>query len=378
MLHSGTAVSKGASLSLRGLEKAYGGVAALNGIDLEVRAGEFMTFLGPSGSGKTSVLNTISGFLSPDKGTVEIGDKQVNRTPPHKRELGIVFQNYALFPHMTVYKNLEFPLKQRRIPKVERARLIAAALESVRLTGFEKRFPGQLSGGQQQRVAFARAIVYRPPVLLMDEPLGALDRKLRDWLQLEIKRIHRELGGTFIYVTHDQEEALTLSDRIAVFRDGNIEQIGTPEELYETPATLFVGSFVGESTIMHGSVESVGGAFVNISGEWGTVRALDSGADLSAGAALLVRPEKARLYRVEDAPPYSDHANQLSVQVSERVYLGGSIRFKIALRDGTDGLLRMQASDAPDLGPGDSAVMTWELEDGVVLPDDPNINRTTT
>ncbi|MGX6447113.1 ABC transporter ATP-binding protein, partial [Patulibacter sp. S7RM1-6] len=279
--------SGGASIALRGLTKHYGDAVAVDGIDLEARPGEFLTFLGPSGSGKTTTLNMIAGFVDITAGELRIDDRPVQALPPHKRDIGMVFQHYALFPHMTVAENVAYPLKQRKVEKGERARLVAAALAKVGLEGFGDRRPSALSGGQQQRVALARAIVYSPRVLLMDEPLGALDRKLRDQLRLEIKRIHGELGTTFVYVTHDQEEALALSDRIAVFNHGRVEQVGTAEELYEAPRTLFCAQFLGESTVLRGDARADGEASV-VTVQGHAVRA-ERGVRVAGPAAVVVR-----------------------------------------------------------------------------------------
>jgi putative spermidine/putrescine transport system ATP-binding protein len=237
-------------IRLSGLYKAYGEVAAVDGVDLEVAEHEFFTLLGPSGSGKTTTLRLIAGFEEPDAGTVELGDTDVTGLPPYARDVNTVFQDYALFPHMTVGENVEYGLRIKRVAREERRRRAAEALELVQLSGYDKRKPGQLSGGQRQRVALARAIVNRPRVLLLDEPLGALDLKLRQEMQTELKRIQREVGITFVYVTHDQEEALTMSDRLAVFNAGRIEQVGAPAEVYERPATEFIAGFVGVSNVL--------------------------------------------------------------------------------------------------------------------------------
>ncbi|TIW31177.1 MAG: ATP-binding cassette domain-containing protein, partial [Mesorhizobium sp.] len=229
--------SKGAAIDLESISKAYGGFKALDGVSLRIEPGEFMTLLGPSGSGKTTTLNVIAGFTDVTSGKLLVGDKSVVGVPAHKRNIGVVFQHYALFPHMTVGRNVAYPLTLRGVGQDERKARVTRALDMVKMGDFAHRYPSELSGGQQQRVALARAIVFDPPLLLMDEPLGALDKKLREWLQLEIKRIHRELGTTFVYVTHDQEEALVLSDRIAVFNRGQIEQVGTGRQLYDEPAT---------------------------------------------------------------------------------------------------------------------------------------------
>jgi putative spermidine/putrescine transport system ATP-binding protein len=237
-------------ISVRGLTKRYGDVVAVDGVDLDIAAGEFFTMLGPSGSGKTTTLRMIAGFEMPDEGTIELAGEDVSRLPPYDRPVNTVFQDYALFPHMTVQENVEYGLMVRKVKKGERRGRAAEALAMVRLAGFGERKPAQLSGGQRQRVALARAIVNRPRVLLLDEPLGALDLKLRQEMQIELKSIQREVGITFVYVTHDQEEALTMSDRLAVFSQGRIEQIGPPAEVYEHPQSEFIAGFVGVSNVI--------------------------------------------------------------------------------------------------------------------------------
>ena len=237
-------------ISLRGLRKSYGDVTAVDGIDLDVARGEFFTMLGPSGSGKTTTLRMIAGFERPDEGAIELDGRDVASLPPYDRPVNTVFQDYALFPHMTVHQNVEYGLRVKRVPKAERATRVGEALEMVRLGGYGARKPSQLSGGQRQRVALARAIVNRPKVLLLDEPLGALDLKLRQEMQIELKRIQQEVGITFVYVTHDQEEALTMSDRLAVFNGGRIEQVGSPAEVYEHPQSEFIAGFVGVSNVV--------------------------------------------------------------------------------------------------------------------------------
>jgi putative spermidine/putrescine transport system ATP-binding protein len=239
-----------ADIRLRGLEKRYGGVAAVDGIDLDVLRGEFFTLLGPSGSGKTTTLRMIAGFERPDRGTIELGGTDVSDRPPFERDVNTVFQDYALFPHLSVADNVAYGLRVRKVPRAERLRRTDEALEMVRLPSLGGRRPAQLSGGQRQRVALARAIVNRPQVLLLDEPLGALDLKLRQEMQVELKRIQQEVGITFVYVTHDQEEALTMSDRLAVFNHGRIEQVGAPAEVYERPGSEFIAGFVGVSNLL--------------------------------------------------------------------------------------------------------------------------------
>ena len=246
------------ALVLRGLHKAFGDAVAVDGVELEVRRGEFLTLLGPSGSGKTTTLRMVAGFTTPSGGSIEIDGRDMTRVPPHRRDVGMVFQNYALFPHMTAAQNIAFPLQMRRQPRQEIDKRVASALGLVKLDKFGDRYPRQLSGGQQQRIALARAVVFEPRLLLMDEPLGALDRKLREALQLEILHVSRQLEATVLYVTHDQEEALVMSDRIAIFSAGRIEQLGSGEDLYERPASLFVADFIGESNILRGRYDADG------------------------------------------------------------------------------------------------------------------------
>lgn len=240
-------MSTTAIVSIRGLTRSFGEVKAVTGVDLDIFEGEFITLLGPSGSGKTTVLRMIAGFEKPDSGTILLGGKDVSQLPPYERDVNTVFQDYALFPHMDVISNIEYGLRVKGVEKAERRTRAMEALEQVRLQGYENRKPAQLSGGQRQRVALARALVNRPSVLLLDEPLGALDLKLREQMQIELKELQREVGITFIFVTHDQEEALTMSDRIAVFNNGKIEQLGTPREIYENPQSAFVSEFVGQT-----------------------------------------------------------------------------------------------------------------------------------
>src|SRR5436305_2829642 len=242
------------AVSLRGVRKTYGEVDAVAGVDLDVADGEFFTLLGPSGSGKTTTLRMIAGFEMPTEGVVLLHGNDVSRLPPYARDVNTVFQDYALFPHMSVGENVAYGLMVKRVKKAERRERAAEALRMVRLEGFEKRKPSQLSGGQRQRVALARALVNRPRVLLLDEPLGALDLKLREEMQIELKAIQQEVGITFIYVTHDQEEALTMSDRLAVFNQGKIQQVGSPAEVYESPRTAFVAGFVGTSNLLSGDL----------------------------------------------------------------------------------------------------------------------------
>ncbi len=292
--------SAAADIDIRivGVRKRYGEVAAVDGVDLDVARGEFFTMLGPSGSGKTTTLRMIAGFERPDEGRIELGGTDVSRRPPFDRPVNTVFQSYALFPHMTVQQNVEYGLRVRKVAKSERRAKASEALARVRLEGYGARKPGQLSGGQRQRVALARAIVNTPRALLLDEPLGALDLKLRQELQIELKQLQQELGMTFVYVTHDQEEALTMSDRIAVFNNGRIEQVGSPAEMYEHPWTTFVAGFIGTSNILE-----------------------------RGGRTFTVRPEKIRLLPFEagEGEPGTVRAT---------AYLGPSTKFVVALDEG--------------------------------------------
>ncbi|MFH9347988.1 ABC transporter ATP-binding protein [Kitasatospora sp. NPDC017646] len=300
------------AVRLEGLAKTFDGhVRAVDGVDLEIGEGEFFAMLGPSGSGKTTVLRMIAGFERPTAGRILLGGADVTGLPPFDRDVNTVFQDYALFPHMTVERNVGYGLMVRRVPKAERAQRVRAALAMVRLDGFERRRPAQLSGGQRQRVALARALVNRPKVLLLDEPLGALDLKLRHEMQAELKRIQREVGITFVFVTHDQDEALTMSDRVAVFNAGRIEQVGSPAEVYEHPATAFVAGFVGTSNLLDGEVAE------QVVGEAGL---------------FSVRPERIRIAHPDD--PAGPDELSVTGRVAEVVYAGGHTRFLVDLEAG--------------------------------------------
>jgi putative spermidine/putrescine transport system ATP-binding protein len=291
------------AVRLAGVRRVYGQLAAVAGVDLEVAEGEFFTMLGPSGSGKTTLLRLIAGFERPDAGSVELAGVDVTREPPYARNVNTVFQDYALFPHMDVLENVEYGLRVARVAKAERRRRAEAALDMVRLSGLGARKPVQLSGGQRQRVALARAIVNEPEVLLLDEPLGALDAKLRQEMQFELKRIQREVGISFIYVTHDQEEALTMSDRLAVFNQGRIEQLGTPVEVYEQPASDFVAGFIGVSNLLE-----------------------------RGGRHFTIRPEKIHLLADGETAPDGSHVER--GRIEEVVYLGMLTRYQVALEAG--------------------------------------------
>ena len=319
------------AIRVRGLRKDYGGVVALAGVDLEIQRGEFFTLLGPSGSGKTTLLRLIAGFERPEGGTIELGGREISKVPPYARNVNTVFQDYALFPHMTVAENIQYGLKVRHVAKAERSRRADRALEMVRLSGLGARKPAQLSGGQRQRVALARAIVNEPQVLLLDEPLGALDLKLRQEMQLELLRVQREVGITFIYVTHDQEEALTMSDRIAVLNHGSIEQVGEPIAVYERPQTAFVAGFIGVSNLIE-----------------------------RGGRRITVRPEKIHMLTDDQwGPP---DTNIEAGRIRDVVYAGVLTRYIVDLDAGGELVVARQNTEAPVLSadaPGTRVRLAW-------------------
>ena len=286
---------KGGAIRLEGLVKSFAGVPAVTGIDLDIPAGQFYSLLGPSGCGKTTTLRMIAGFEKPDSGRIELDGRDVASDPPHKRPVNTVFQTYALFPFMTVWDNVAFGLKYQKTSRDDTKRRVGEALELVRMSDFSKRRPAQLSGGQQQRVALARALVLRPRVLLLDEPLGALDAKLRKQLQLELRAVQREVGITFVYVTHDQEEALTMSDQIAVLAEGRVEQVGPPQEIYSAPATTFVAGFMGAANIFDADVLEAGGGSVVCSALDTRLGAAVDAAAVPGAAAIVIRPERITL-----------------------------------------------------------------------------------
>jgi putative spermidine/putrescine transport system ATP-binding protein len=350
-------------LRLTGVRKHYGSLVAVDALDLGLRAGEFLTFLGPSGSGKTTTLMMVAGLQQPDAGSISLKGASVAELPPYRRDIGMVFQHYALFPHMTVRRNVAFPLEMRGMGKAEIGRLVDQALRLVGLPELGDRLPKQLSGGQQQRVALARAMVYRPALLLMDEPLGALDRKLREQLQLEIKRVHRESGISVLYVTHDQEEALTMSDRIAVFNHGRIEQIGRPEELYDTPATRFVAGFIGDTNFLSGRVLGSSDGICEIETAAGRVQTT-AGEGLVAGgrASVAVRPERVILSSSKDDGP------GLRGNVSDVIYLGNARKYVVRLSDGNECFVLRQASAPAPETVGQTVLLSWETKHAVAFP----------
>ena len=321
-----------ADLLIEGVARRFGEVVALDHVSLQVAQGELLTILGPSGSGKTTLLKVVAGFETPDAGRVTVGGADITSLPPAKRDIGMVFQNYALFPHLSVAANVAFPLEMRNVAKPEIERRVAEALAMVELKGYEARLPRQLSGGQQQRVALARAIVFNPRLLLLDEPFGALDRKLRETMQLEVRRLQRRLGLTTIFITHDQEEALVLSDRIAVMSKGTIQQIATTTEIYERPANDFVADFVGESNIFHGTMSAPG----TVALDCGRVLQVRSDKPAGTKVGVLMRPERF-------AP---SGANPFSGEVIESVYLGTSFKLRLACDGGLELLVRQPARGA--------------------------------
>ena len=348
---------------LERVSKLFGDVAAVDDLSLDIDEGEFFSLLGPSGCGKTTTLRMIGGFEDPSRGTVYLGGRDVTDDPPYKRDVNTVFQSYALFPHLNVYENVAFGLRRRKVTKEDVERRVNEAMRLVDLIGFETRRPPQMSGGQQQRVALARALVNSPKVLLLDEPLGALDLKLRKKMQLELKRIQQEVGITFIYVTHDQEEAMTMSDRLAVMRHGRMEQLGQPEFVYENPATEFVAGFLGASNLLEGEVkESTNGHSTVLLASGGTVTVPDSRIPSDAGPRVKVgvRPEKVAIARGTVA---SNGENRIEGTVAMQTYIGVSYQYKVATHDGTVLTVYVQnlgAEEAPRQG--EAVTLTWNPE----------------
>jgi putative spermidine/putrescine transport system ATP-binding protein len=355
------------------LRKVYDESVAVDGVSFSLAEGEFLTLLGPSGSGKTTTLQMISGLTFPTSGDILLEGKPLNPLPPYKRNIGVVFQNYALFPHMTVARNIAFPLEARSVSSLEIKRRVKEMLEIVGLPGYEERYPAQLSGGQQQRVALARAMVFRPRLLLMDEPLGALDKKLREQIQLEIVRLHQEFGMTIIYVTHDQEEALVMSDRVAVFNNGRIEQLSTPADIYENPSTLFIADFIGDSNIIPVSVVAREGASYVVQGS-STMRGRAT-AELSNGqkAVMVVRPERVHIGAAQSAD--EPGMNSIAGRVKSVIYLGKSRKYIIAADSGQEIIALEQCVEGqamPVMGEGTAVVARWKAQEGMVLPEAPD------
>ncbi len=360
--------SSGAAVVLERVRKSFGPVTAVDDVSFTIEPGEFITLLGPSGSGKTTTLMMIAGFDHPTAGEIYIDGAPLVGVPPYRRGIGMVFQSYALFPHMTVAENVGFALKQRGTGKSEIANRVAETLEIVRLSGYEGRYPGQLSGGQQQRVALARAIIFHPRVLLMDEPLSALDKQLREELQLEMKRLHHQLGITFIYVTHDQREALIMSDRVAVMNHGRIEQLGSPSDLYDRPANRFVAGFIGESNFLEGEVAGVEGreTAVRIT-SMRLIATANRPAQIGAPVTIAVRPEKIG-FRDPRAPALDARLNALDAVVRDVTFVGEMHRYVLEIAPGITLVAKQQHRfHVPAYAPGERVTVEWHIEDTLVV-----------
>jgi putative spermidine/putrescine transport system ATP-binding protein len=353
-------------LAVRSISKSYGTVQALADVSLEVAEGEFLTLLGPSGSGKTTLLMIVAGLHQQTSGEIWIDGRPASNLPPRAREIGVVFQNYALFPHLTVFENIAFPLQMRRCQRSEIEQRVADVLSVVELSHAAGRLPRELSGGQQQRVALARATVYRPPLVLMDEPLGALDRRLREQMQLEIRRLHKALKTTVLYVTHDQEEAMSMSDRVCLMHAGRIEQLGPPEALYFRPETAFAANFLGESNVLQGSIRSMNSHRMELmlpSGELVSIAHSEKVKPGQINVQFLLRPESIRLLSAGESAP-----NTIEGEVTEVVFGGNSYKVFVALRSGGTVVLRVAAGrSSPSHEIGTNVALTWLATDAVVL-----------
>lgn len=346
-------------LELQSIAKRFGETDVLNGVSIAIGRGEFITLLGPSGCGKTTTLRIIAGLETPDEGRVLLNGKDVTAAEPNQRDVNTVFQNYALFPHMTVAANIGYSLRLKKKPKAEIKKAVEDALALVQLTGYGKRMPAELSGGQRQRVAIARAVVNRPSVLLLDEPLGALDLQLRRQMQLELKALQKRLGITFIYITHDQEEALNMSDRIAVMRDGRFEQVGTPAEVYDSPRTSYVARFVGTANVLSGTVRAVENGVLSAECAGGCAGALCRGYSFSSGApvTLAVRSEHVEFTK-------DPNACGIPAVVQEKTFAGGMLRIALTLADGA-ALVASRHGINLDVQPGEAVRVTWRPENAV-------------
>ncbi len=355
-----TTASEALPITIRNVTKAYGDIFALNDVSLDVRSGEFLTLLGPSGSGKTTLLMVLAGFTRPDRGSLKFGEDEVIRKPPHLRDVGMVFQNYALFPHMTVAGNVGYPLRLRGVPKAEAAERIERALDTVQLGGYGARRIDQLSGGQKQRVALARAIVFEPRILLMDEPLSALDKKLRDRMQIELRHLHDKIGMTTVYVTHDQREALTMSDRIAVINFGKVMQLDNPVGIYEKPANRFVADFIGESTFLPVTRDS--GKLLYA----GTPLTVSEAVPDTESLFLLLRPERVRILD----QPAGEGINTFQAKVQDVVYQGDSFVLYAQLADGIEVSMRgvVRGNTVAKLpATGDTVTLGVHADDTVII-----------
>lgn len=352
-------------VSLRNLNKYYGDFAAVDDISLDIKDGEFLTFLGSSGSGKSTTLSMLAGFETPSSGEIQVNGQSLVNVPPHKRDIGMVFQRYSLFPHLSVRENIAFPLSIRKLAPAERERRVDAMLKLVQLEQFAHRRPSQLSGGQQQRVAIARALVYEPRILLMDEPLGALDKKLREDLQDELRQLHRRLGITIIYVTHDQEEAMRLSQRIAIFSHGKIVGLGSGFDLYQNPPNAFVASFLGNSNFL--KLKAQGNAVASFEGQSLSIR-LTAGLQTDQDVLLMVRPEKALALSVEQAAqePLAAGWNEVSAKVVEVLFLGESQTCSVVTSGGTSMTVKALSAAGMPLKAGDPVRVRWATADACV------------
>ena len=346
-----------------GVQKTYDGEhLVVKNLDLDIKRGEFVTLLGPSGSGKTTTLMMLAGFEVPTQGEIMLDGRPIKNVPPHKRDIGMVFQNYALFPHMTVEENLAFPLSVRKVPKSELKERVARALAMIKLENLAQRRPGQLSGGQQQRVALARALVFSPTLVLMDEPLGALDKRLREHMQLEIKQIHQNTGITVVYVTHDQGEALTMSDRIAVFNDGVIQQIDKPDALYERPTSSFVANFIGENNMLHGTVENLEQGFCMVRLATGErVMATAIGVDrVGVPTSVSVRPERVSILKGSEG---AGQPNHLPATVQHTIYLGDHALTVLTVADNEEFMVKLSGGSHAGLTAGLPVTIAFRPED---------------
>ncbi|MFX0540879.1 ABC transporter ATP-binding protein [Roseovarius sp. S4756] len=349
-------------ISVTSLVKSYGAFRALDNVSIDIQSGEFMTLLGPSGSGKTTLLMVLAGFVRPDSGSVKFGDDEILLLPPHKRDIGMVFQNYALFPHMTVAENLAYPLKLRSTPKTEIRERVARALDLVQLTELGDRGIDALSGGQRQRVALARAVIFEPRILLMDEPLSALDKNLREQMQFEVRALHDRLGITTVYVTHDQREALTMSDRIAVINEGRIQQVDPPQRLYERPETFFVASFIGETYRLPVEVEN--GA-ASLFGQ--PIRTEGTIASARRSQTLILRPE---MLHIAGGLPGEDE-NQMTGTLRKTVFQGDSVVSYITIHGDHEIAVRSQHRSNQSLPePGSEVRLSWLVQDTVILAEE--------
>jgi spermidine/putrescine ABC transporter ATP-binding subunit len=350
----------GASLEARGLSKAFGGARVVSDVSFRVEGGALLTLLGPSGSGKTTTLRMIAGFEDPDAGQILVADEDITERPAHRRNIGVVFQQYALFPHLTVSQNVAYPLEMRRYGRAEIRSRVGAALDLVRLQGYETRYPRQLSGGQQQRVALARAIVFEPPVLLMDEPLGALDKRLRETMQVEVRRLQQQLGITTVSVTHDQVEALVMSDLIAVMDGGVLHQLASPLEVYQRPATQFVADFIGESNLLVGALSEPAGGPLTFT----TAKGLRIQTEGGAGAThLIVRPEHVRI-----GPEAERAANRYAAEVLETLYVGDLVKYRVVAETGDELWAKTLApATGQRFGKGQRVTVGWEPGDSLTV-----------